>query len=690
MRFACDTGGTFTDLIVEEDDGTLQMFKAATVPSDPVQGVLDALAKAAEAAGESLADYLARGSMLIHGTTHAINAIVTGRTARTAFLTTKGHRDVLVFREGGRIEPFNFTVPYPEPYVPRSLTFEVPERIDYAGNVVEALDEAAVRAIAETLRDLEIEAVGICLLWSVANAAHEERVAEILGELLPGVPVTLSHRLNPAIREYRRASATCIDASLKPLMGKYLNGLEGRLRDAGFEGQVMVLTSQGGMMAAETLAGSPIHAINSGPSMAPLAGRFYTEQDGGETADAIIADTGGTTYDVSLVRGGAIPVSREMWIGQAFRGHMTGFPSVDVKSVGAGGGSIAWVDAGGMLHVGPQSAGADPGPACYARGGTAATVTDASVVLGFIDPDYFLGGTMKLDVTAAEAAVDAIAARLDMTREEAAWSIIELATENMVQAIGDITVSQGIDPSCAALVGGGGAAGLNSVFIARRLNCPRLIIPETGAGLSAAGALMSDLMSEYRAMFYTTSAAFDVDGANGVLTDLEAQCRGFADAVADDPSKVRIEFAVEARYPAQVWEIDIPLGATRFETAADVERLVEAFHDTHETIFAVRDDRAGIEIVGWRATVRCVLRADRSAGRLRHSVNGGFEEGERPVYFRSTGRVTTPVRHIDGLREDETLSGPAIVESPFTTVVVDPGSTARRTASGSLVVEFAG
>ena len=400
MRFAVDTGGTFTDLVVESDDGGLRMYKAPTTPSDPVAGVLETLARAADDLGESREALLDRGEMLIHGTTHAINAIVTGNTARTAFLTTKGHPDVLVFREGGRTEPFNFTVPYPEPYVPRSLTFEVSERVAYDGSVTEPLDEAGVMEIIEELKSREIEAVGVCLLWSIVTPAHELRVGALLERHLPGVPYTLSHVLNPSLREYRRASSTCIDASLKPLMGDYLGGLESRLRDAGFGGRVLVVTTQGGAMDAADMAHAPIHSINSGPAMAPIAGRAYAEADTGADT-AIIADTGGTTFDVSLVRGGRIPWTRETWIGQPYRGHMTGFPAVDVKSIGAGGGSIAWVDEGGLLHVGPKSAGAVPGPVCYGAGGTEPTVTDASVILGWIDPAYFLGGTMALETEAA-------------------------------------------------------------------------------------------------------------------------------------------------------------------------------------------------------------------------------------------------------------------------------------------------
>ena len=527
MRFAVDTGGTFTDLVVESDDGGLRMYKAPTTPSDPVAGVLETLARAADDLGESRESLLGRGEMLIHGTTHAINAIVTGNTARMAFLTTKGHPDVLVFREGGRTEPFNFTVPYPEPYVPRSLTYEVPERVAYDGTVTEPLDEAAIIEIIEGLKQHDVEAVGVCLLWSIVNPAHELRVGALLERHLPGVPYTLSHVLNPSLREYRRASSTCIDASLKPLMGDYLGGLESRLRGAGFGGRVLVVTTQGGAMDAADMAHAPIHSINSGPAMAPIAGRAYAQADSGVDT-AIIADTGGTTFDVSLVRGGRIPWTRETWIGQPYRGHMTGFPAVDVKSIGAGGGSIAWVDEGGLLHVGPKSAGAVPGPVCYGAGGTEPTVTDASVILGWIDPAYFLGGTMALETEAAAAAIEShVAGKLGLSLHEAAAAIMSVATENMVHAIEDITVNQGIDPREAAIVGGGGAAGLNAVAIARRLGCAQVILPEVAAALSAHGALISELRAEYSGTLYTSTGGFDFNGVNALLEALEDKCRAF-------------------------------------------------------------------------------------------------------------------------------------------------------------------
>ncbi len=686
MRFAVDTGGTFTDLLVEDSAGALHMFKAATTPADPIRGVIDALQVAADGLGRPLPDLLADGETFIYGTTHAINAIITGNTARTAFLTTEGHPDVLVLREGGRSEPFNFTVPYPEPYIPRSLTWEVPGRLRPDGSEMAPFDDAACRRVIADLRARDVKAVAVCLLWSIVNPAHELRVAALLDAELPDVPYTLSHQLNPTLREYRRASSACIDASLKPMMAAYMAGLTERLRGAGFAGRVLVVTSQGGVMDGADVARAPIHLINSGPSMAPVSGRrFSIEDEGNDTA--VIADTGGTTYDVSLVRRGRIPWSRETWIGQPYRGHMTGFPSVDVRSIGAGGGSIAWIDDGGMLHVGPKSAGAVPGPVCYGHGGTKPTVTDAALVLGYIDPDFFLGGSMKLDLSAAEAAIATdVAGPLGLTLDEAASAMIAVATENMVQAILDITVNQGIDPREAVLVGGGGAAGLNSVLIARRLETPRLLIPEVGAALSAAGALMSDLTAQFHATLFTRSAEFDYDRVNAVLDDLEQRARAFIAGPGQGSRAQTITFFAEARYPEQVWELEVKLPSARFAGAADVAVLVEAFHETHEEVFAIRDANSPIEIVGWSVAVACRIRDD-SGGALAATTVAANGDGTRMTYFPGHGRVPTALRRFEAILPGEKVAGPAIIESSFTTIVVNPGAVAERRPSGSLSLD---
>lgn len=634
MRFAVDTGGTFTDLVVEEEDGRQSVYKSPTIPADPVQGVLDVFEVAASQREEERDVLLGAGTMLIHGTTRAINAVLTNRTARTAFLTTEGHPDVLVLREGHRAQVFDFTVPYPEPYVPRSLTFEVPERIDRDGNVVTELDEVAVVKVIEQLRAANVETVGVCLLWSIANSAHERRVGELLAEHLPEVSVTLSHELNPSVREYRRASSTVIDASLKPLMSSYLGSLDERLRDAGFGGRLLVVISSGALLDSADVAAAPVHSLNSGPAMAPVAGRYFSELDAASNT-AIVADTGGTSYDVSVVRRGRIPRTQETWLGERLSGHITGFPSIDVKSVGAGGGSIAWIDAGGLLHVGPQSAAADPGPVCYGHGGTEPTVTDACVVLGLLDPDYFLGGSMRLDADAArESVAQRIAAPLGLGVEEAAAAIVKLATERMVSAIEEITIHQGIDPRRAVLVGGGGAAGLNTVAIAARLGCPEVLVPTVGPALSAAGALISDLARDFERTFHTDDLVGDLDRVNEMLAGLELECQAFIEGSGAGSISHEIELSVEAHYPHQIWELEVPLRARRFEGPDAVTAMHDDFHALHEEVFSIADRDSGVEVERWHARARCRLHEVRQPAPS--DATGDQPAGSRRATFRTT------------------------------------------------------
>ena len=687
LRFAADTGGTFTDLVVEGTGRELRFYKRPTTPADPVGGLLDVVGAAATDHSLSTREFLGRGELFVFGTTRATNAVVTGTAAKTALLCTRGHPDVLLFREGGgRIALFDYTQEYPDPYVPRSLTFEVPERVHADGSVSVPLDEDAVRAVGHELLRLEVEAAAVCLLWSIMNPAHELRVVELLAEVAPDLPVTLSHRLNPSLREYRRASSAAIDASLKPLMTQFFRHLELRLADEGFNGRLLILTSSGGVLDAQAVAEQPIHSIGSGPAAAPVAGRHYAFIDTGSDT-ALVTDAGGTTYDVSLVRRGRIPWTRETMLGHPTYGYITGFPSVDVKSIGAGGGSIAWVDEGALLHVGPQSAGADPGPACYARGGDRPTVTDACLVLGYIDPDYFLGGEMSVSVDLAHKAIERdIAHPLGLEVHEAAAAVLRLAIERMVTAIEGITLKQGIDPTAAVMIGGGGGAGLYSVGIARRLGISRVVIPDVAAALSATGALVSELQTVFAATEVMSTTEFDRRRAADVLDRLRAQSEQFIATAGDGAVETGIQFTVEARYPHQVWEIEVPLRRDRLKTPEELEELRQDFHAAHEERFAVRDAEAPVEMVTWRAHVRCALRHQELASAQpepsRHAL-----AAQRRAYFPELGFVTTPVRSLEGLAVGERLVGPLIIESPVTTVVLDERAAVERAPSGSLLID---
>ncbi len=386
-RIAVDTGGTFTDVVLSGDDGVLAVGKALTTYGRVFDGFSASLDRAAGAIGLAGDDVLRAADVIVYGTTHATNAVVTGRTARTALLVTEGFADTLALREGGRRNVFDSRAAYPPPYIPRRLTYELRERVSAEGEVLVPLDEADARATIASLGAHGVEAVAVMLLWSVANDAHERRIGELIEELLPGTPYTLSAVANPSVREYRRASAASIDASLKPLMAAHLGNLRADLTAAGFDRDLLVVTSEGAVLDVADVLGRPVLTINSGPSMAPLVGAAAAP----EAEVVVVCDMGGTTFDVSLVERGRVRHTREAWLGEQFVGHLTGLSSVAVQSIGAGGGSIAWIDSGGLLRVGPQSVGSDPGPAAYGRGGTLPTVTDACVVLGYLDADTFDG-----------------------------------------------------------------------------------------------------------------------------------------------------------------------------------------------------------------------------------------------------------------------------------------------------------
>lgn len=684
IRITVDTGGTFTDVVVSDGSGRFHVGKALTTPERSYDGLRAALAVAAEEMDSDPDSILARADLLIFGTTRATNAIVTRATARTAFLTTEGFPDILVLKEGGKFDPHDFSQPYPEPYIRRRDTFEITGRIDAEGGVVTPLDVEATRRTLRKLATRGFEAVAVCLIWSIVNPEHELAVSRLIEEELPGVPYTLSHKLIPILREYRRASTTAIDASLKPIMRRYLADMETDLRAAGFAGELLISTSIGGCMHAGDIAERPVHSVKSGPAMAPVAGRVYagTEDLG---SDLLVCDAGGTTFDVGLVRSGELVFTRDTWLGRQWIGDLVSMSTVDVRSVGAGGGSIAWVDSGGLLRVGPRSAGSVPGPACYGQGGTEPTVTDAAVVLGYIDPDYFVGGRMALDAGAARDAIDALATQIGHGRDETAFGIITIANELMIRAIQEITVVEGIDPRESVIVAGGGAAGLNIFPIAQELGCEHVLLPETASALSACGMQFADIMAEQSGSLATRSDAFDMEGVNELLSRLTGQLRNFAASRALEGGATSLSCFVEARYEFQVWDLEIPSPPAPFRTAADVATLVEAFHVAHERVFAVRDESSVVEFVNWKIRLTKVLE-NPPHGVTRLQTDMLRPVGTRLAYFGDTGRVATPIYKNPRPGQLGKIDGPAILEMPMTTLVVYPGMTAATTQQGNFIL----
>jgi len=685
LTISIDTGGTFTDVVVADTQQNFTLGKALTTHERVFLGVGKALESAAGKLGYTVEALLNSSQLVIYGTTHATNAIVTGSTAKTAFLTTAGFPDILVMREGGKFDPHDFSKDYPEPYIPRRYTYEIEERITATGSVYQAIKRSQVNQVIDKLRSNQFDACAVCLLWSTVNSSHEKQLGAWLQEALPHLSVTLSHELNPTLREYRRASSTAIDASLKPLMQTHFEELSNDFREKGFRGQILVSTSNGGCIDLQEVSTSPVHTVRSGPAMAPVAGKKYSELESYDSP-VVVVDTGGTTFDVSLVVDGEISIATETWIGERFTGHMLGLPAVDARSVGSGGGSIAWIDDAGLLRIGPHSAGAEPGPACYAKGGLSPTVTDAAVVLGYIDPAYFLGGAMKLDRSAAFSVIDSLATQLKISVYEAAFSIIAVSNELMINAIKDMTVSEGVDPAETIVVAGGGAAGLGILSIAADLNCKAVVIPRAASVLSASGMQYSDIQYERSIVFPARSNAFDYASVNSVLDRVDEQLKDFIKRMAlQGFSEPVISYRVDTKYAAQVWDIPIILPFNRFDNRESIKELVELFHANHRRVFNVEDRSSPVEFTNW--TGKVVLKIPKATSNIKQSRLKAIRS-ERKVYFSPEHEINTQIFRGENFSIGEMINGPAIIEEPTTTIVVPPMASLSLTESLNYVVRF--
>lgn len=676
-----DIGGTFTDCVVARHGDGLRIFKSPTTPGAFAQGFMDVLTLSAEHYGLSRARFLGEVDSIVHGSTVSTNALVEGKTARTGLICNDGHPDVLTLREAQPKRTFEWRLDYPEPFVPRHLTFEVAGRIDSEGGEYKPLCESDVRAAVAHFRGMDVQAVAVCLLWSIVNGSHERRVREIVNEEWPEVPVTLSHELNPILREYRRMISTAIDASLHPIVGAYVEELQAALREGGYTRELLLANCIGGMMPPGEMVRRPIYSVMSGPTLAPIAAADLTDEE-----DIIVIDMGGTTFDVSAIRGGRLVISPEAMFGD----DRLGIPKVDVRSIGAGGGSIAWVDAGGLLKVGPQSAGARPGPACYGLGGTEATVTDANVLLGVIDPDYYLGGRFKLDRRASEEAVGKIARALGTDLVDAAYAIHTTSNHHMIAAIEDITVNEGINPRDSYLVAGGGATACHIGEIVRELGIRRFMIPKFSAGLSAYGGLISDIQSEEAATLYTDARRFDSQQVNELLDRLRRKGDAFL-ARADVAADRRVyDYAYMGRYEYQSWEIEVPFALPdQGLSEADLGALVEDFHRTHERIYTIRNDDDLVEFTTWKVRATGLRAADEA---LTHETlprqDGPLPlKVERPVYIRELGGlVGLPVYDGSAIGSGARIDGAAVIEEETTTILLLPGMRAETDAQGNYLV----
>ena len=680
LRLAVDVGGTFTDVTLHDPkNGRVLSTKVLTTPANRAVGVMDGIRTA-------LADYGAKpGEVreIIHGSTTGTNALIERKGAKVGFLTTEGFRDVL---EIGRIQRpmaglYDINVDRPPPLVPRYLCLTARERVDAHGRVLIALDPASVERAAATFKAEAVEAIAICFLFSFLNPAHEEEAARLLAALLPDVPISVSNRLSPEYREYERASTAVINAYLAPVMAAYLDDLARRIGDELGDARLFVIQANGGSTAVAIARAKAVTTVNSGPAGGVVAAAFY-----GRLADRdklVSVDTGGTSFDIGLVEGGVPNVTTE----GAFQDLPVKIPIIDLHIIGAGGGSIAWIDPGGALNVGPHSAGAEPGPACYGRGGAQATVTDANLVLGRLNPTYFNGGRMTLDVAAAKAAVGAIAERLKLSTEEAALGIVKVVNANMIKGIATVTIQRGIDVRDFSLLSFGGAGGTHAVDIARELGMAEAIVPPMPGTFSAVGLLVTDMRHDYvTALGNVTAAAADIAAIERAYRAMEE--RGRADLAAQGfaPRAIRLDRFADLKVKGQTYELSLPLAKRgRFDRPA-LRALLASFGALYRERYAFFFEGEPIEIVNLRVSAfgrNPGLALPR--GRPRRLVKTARKE-TRPIYFESRGWVPSAIYERRDLAAGGIVRGPALIEEETSATLLPPGTVARVAADFGLSI----
>ncbi len=671
-----DIGGTFTDLVGYRD-GAILTAKTLTVPADPTVGAATAL----KLAGCDVAEV----AELLHGSTIAINTVLEKSGAKTALVTTAGFRDVYALGRGNRPDAFNLDFHRPRPLVSRDLTFELAERMNAAGDVLVPLATGEVEALARRLDGLGIEAVAICFLHSYANPAHEILAAEILRRHAPNVFVTASHEILRAYREYERTSTTALNAFVGPRVARYLARFEGFAREGSFAGNIAIMRSNGGTMSIDEARRMPVAMMESGPVAGMIGAAHLAKLLGIERA--IGFDMGGTTAKTSLIAGGVLPIEEGYVIGDLYTGQPMQLPVVDIVEVGAGGGSIAWCDDTGALHVGPVSAGADPGPACYGRGGKAPTVTDADLVLGRLNGARFLGGGMTLDRAAADAAImDAVGRRLNLDAATAAYGIAAITDGAMALAVRAVSVDRGIDPRDTAIIAFGGAGALHAAAIAREIAIPKVIVPRLPGNFSALGMLMAEWRQDFVRTLIGELARLDRAAATQAFADLRGA--GEAALAREGLAGGRFAFAADLRYRGQEHTIAIPVDGPG-DVGEGAEATRRRFDEQHQRRHGHAAPDQSIEIVNLRLVVTVPRMNDAIGAWLRDAFapEAATPEQRRPIIFDDPQRpLEARILWRPGLAAGTTVDGPAVIEEPNATTFVPPGAAAAIDRWGNIVI----
>jgi len=673
---AIDIGGTFTDLIgFDEDAGAFVQAKSLTTPAHLVQGIIDCLRKSgikAEAIDE-----------LIHGSTIAINTLIERKGALTGLIVTRGARDVYIIGRGNRPEAYNLLFHKHRPLVPRRLTLEADERLLPSGDVHAPLKRASVEEACRTLSVSGVESVAVCFLHSYSNPEHERVAGEIVRNILPDAYLSLSHEILREYREFERISTTVVNAYIGPKVGGYVRSLKSNLGDIGFRGDLSIMRSNGGVMTPELATECPVAMMESGPVGGIIASAQVGQALGFQ--NVISFDMGGTTAKASLIRDGEATLAPGYYVGGYAGGHPVMLPMIDVVEVGAGGGSIAWIDEIGALKVGPQSAGADPGPICYRGGGTEPTITDANVVLGRIDPDNFLGGQMKLDAEAAARGIaEKIAAPLKMETVAAAQAILEIATAKMSLAVREVSVAKGYDPRDFALVASGGGGALHAIAIARDLHIPTVIIPLFPSHFSALGMLVADERHDFTRTHFADLAAVDF----ARLVEVYEEMRKQAEASLRHKRGAEEQIQLDLRYVGQEFTLSVPVTLKQLQ-AGDRKAIRKAFDALYEHRYSHHSPEEPVEMVNMRLGI-VGKRAKLKFPRLGKSGKPPAAS-HRDVYFTDAAKpVRCPLYRREELKAGARIAGPALVQEHGTTTVLFKGDDCRVVPSGELIIKIGG
>ncbi|MCM2253865.1 MAG: hydantoinase/oxoprolinase family protein, partial [Ramlibacter sp.] len=685
LKIGIDVGGTFTDFVLARDGEPPRIYKTLSTPADPSIAVVEGLAQIAASLQppQSLADFARAIDTIVHGTTVTTNATLTSTGARCGLLTTEGVRDALEMRRGVREEQYNNRYSNVKPLVPRARRAGIAGRLDRQGREIAPLDLGAVRAALADWRAEGVQAVAVCFMNSFANPAHEKAAAELVRQELPDAYLSVSTEVLPSIRFYERVSTTALNAYVGPKLEHYLEQLVDRLAGAGFAGLLLIMQSNGGVISPQAAREKAALTLLSGPAGGPGAGLFYVAAHGQDRC--ITTDMGGTSFEASIAVG--TPMVKND--GEIAR-HKIALPMLDIHTIGAGGGSIGWLDQGGLLRMGPQSAGADPGPACYGRGGKLPTTTDANVVLGYLDPEFFAGGQMKLDVAAARRAIEEhIAKPMGLTIEQAAAGMYRVACNNMAQGVREVTIKRGFDPREFPLIPGGGAGPIHGCLICSELEIPLQIVPREASVLCAFGMLMCELRHDYVRTFVARLDGLDWARLSMLVETMSAEGNK---ALADEripPARRRVELRLDCRYVKQYHEVSVPVPLEAI-VQRDVAGIARAFHDEHLRLYgySLEAERSPVEIINVR--LQAIGATDRPTYRSDSASSGdasAARKGRRSIYIPERDAfVEVPVYDGHRMHCGNRVTGPALIEQQTTAIVVSDGYDCLVDPLGSFVL----